>query len=125
MALVSCLDLETSEPLDLSASKRRRRDESGDQGTCTGTTNASTSHHEMGTAISKSACIIAEAIQTIEEREERRHRELMSLHEKRLRIEESKLETNKKGINGLVHAINKLANSINTLAFHHNQSSPN
>ncbi|XWS19944.1 hypothetical protein CRYUN_Cryun31cG0059200 [Craigia yunnanensis] len=68
----------------------------------------------MGTAISKSASIIVEAIQASEEREDRRHIDLVSLHEKRLKIEESKTEINKKGIDGLIDA----------LASHKSQSAP-
>lgn len=75
----------------------------------------------MGSAISKSASIIAGAIQSCEEREERRHTQVLSMHERRLQIEESKAEINRQGINGLVDAINKLANSILALAATKNQ----
>lgn len=78
----------------------------------------------MGSAISKSASIIAEAIQASEEREERRHRDLLSLLERRLKIEESKTEVNREGINGLVDAINNLANSILALASDRTQTPP-
>ncbi|KAH7569563.1 hypothetical protein JRO89_XS06G0187000 [Xanthoceras sorbifolium] len=123
-------DSDTSEYSD-SPAKRRRRGRGGvggggggggnGEGT-SGNASASTSH-EVGTAISKSASIIAEALQACEEREERRHRDLVSLHERRLKIEESKSEINRQGINGLVDAINKLANSILALASNKNQSS--
>ncbi|CAK7336943.1 unnamed protein product [Dovyalis caffra] len=114
-------DSDTSEYSD-SPAKRRRRGGGGGEGTSGATASASTSQ-EVGTAISKSASIIAEAIQACDEREERRHRDLLSLHERRLKIEESKTEINRQGINGLVDAINKLANSILALASHKNQSS--
>ena len=87
-------------------------------------TESANNSNEVGTAISKSASIIAEAIQASEEREERRQRDLVRLHEKRLKIEESKTEINKRGIDSLVDAINKLANSILALASHKNQSAP-
>ncbi|XP_011001296.1 PREDICTED: protein enabled homolog isoform X2 [Populus euphratica] len=115
------VDSDTSEYSD-SPAKRRRRGGEGGEGTSGGTASASTSQ-EVGTAISKSASIIAEAIQACDEREERRHRDLLSLHERRLKIEESKTEINRQGISGLVDAINKLANSILALASHKNQSS--
>ncbi|KAL5840562.1 hypothetical protein ACOSQ4_013170 [Xanthoceras sorbifolium] len=129
---VPTVDSDTSEYSD-SPAKRRRRGRGGvggggggggggnGEGT-SGNASASTSH-EVGTAISKSASIIAEALQACEEREERRHRDLVSLHERRLKIEESKSEINRQGINGLVDAINKLANSILALASNKNQSS--
>ncbi|KAF3450158.1 hypothetical protein FNV43_RR06238 [Rhamnella rubrinervis] len=115
-------DSDTSEHSNSSAAKRRRRRGSGGGEGTSGTASASPSSHEVGTAISKSASIIAEALQASEEKEERRHRDLLTLHEKRLKLEESKTEINRQGINGLVDAINKLANSIQALASHRNQS---
>lgn len=116
-------DSDTSEHSDSPAKRRRKGGESHGEGT-SGTANASSNSHEVGTAISKSASIIAEALQASEEREERRHRELLSLHERRLKMEESKTEISKQGIDGLVDAINKLADSIHALASHKNQSAP-
>nr|XP_027088786.1 trihelix transcription factor ASR3-like isoform X2 [Coffea arabica] len=110
-------DSDTSEHSD-SPAKRRRRGE-GTSGGASGSES-----HEVGTAISRSASVIAETIQACEEREERRHRELLSLHERRLQIEESKAEISRQGINGLVDAVNKLANSILALASHKTQSTP-
>lgn len=115
-------DSDTSEYSDSPAKRRKRGgaeggsgDQQGTSAGATATASASTSQ-ELGTAISKSASIIADAIQSCEEREGRRHRDLVSLHERRLKIEESKTEINREGINGLVDAINKLANSILALA---------
>nr|GLL30030.1 uncharacterized protein LOC102586962 [Ipomoea trifida]GMD06242.1 trihelix transcription factor ASR3-like [Ipomoea batatas]GMD09543.1 trihelix transcription factor ASR3-like [Ipomoea batatas] len=115
-------DPDTSEHSD-SPAKRRRMGE-GTSGTQTSGGGNMNSHQEVGPAISRSAALIAEAIQSSEEREERRHRELLSLHERRLQIEESKAEINRQGINGLVDAINRLANSILTLATNNNQPGP-
>lgn len=115
-------DSDTSEYSD-SPAKRRRRSSGG--GTSTGGATASggaANNEEVGSAISRSASIIAEAIQASEENEDRRHRDLVSLHEKRLQIEQSKTEINQRGIDGLVDAINKLANSIFALASHKNKS---
>nr|KJB69927.1 hypothetical protein B456_011G050400 [Gossypium raimondii] len=111
-------DSDTSEHSDSPAKRRRRGGGNGE-----GTSGTANNINEVSTAISRSASIIAEAIQASEEREERRHRDLLSFHERRLRIEESKTEVNKKGMDGLVDAINKLANSIFALASHKNQSS--
>ncbi|KAE8669760.1 RAB isoform 1 [Hibiscus syriacus] len=111
-------DSDTSEHSD-SVAKRRKR--SGGNGEGTASPNNSDEH---GTAIFKSASIIAEAILASEENEERRHRDLVVLHERRLQIEESKTEINRRGIDGLVGAINRLANSIIALASNKNQSDP-
>ncbi|GKV44268.1 hypothetical protein SLEP1_g51464 [Rubroshorea leprosula] len=115
-------DSDTREYSD-SPAKRRRKGGSG-EGTSTAATPAASTTDEVGTAISKSASIIAEALLAGQEREERRHRDLLSLHERRLKIEESKTEISREGINGLVDAINKLANSIFALASQKNQSPP-
>ncbi|CAK9166670.1 unnamed protein product, partial [Ilex paraguariensis] len=111
-------DSDTSEYSD-SPAKRRRGEGTSGGGAASGGIS-----QEVGSAISKSASIIAEAIQASEEREERRHKELLSLHERRLQIEESKAEINRQGISGLVDSINKLANSILALAANKNQNSP-
>ncbi|KAL6197016.1 hypothetical protein ACLB2K_032629 [Fragaria x ananassa] len=115
-------DTDTSEHSDSPAKRRRRGGRSsgggGDQQqgiSTSGTVSAGTSS-EVGTAISRGASIIAEALQGCEEREERRHREILSMHERRIQIEETKTEINRQGISGLVDAINKLANSIHALA---------
>ncbi|KAJ8549259.1 hypothetical protein K7X08_032966 [Anisodus acutangulus] len=103
---------------------KKRRMSGGGEGT-SGTSkdgNINNSSQEVGTAISRSAAIIADTIQSCEEREERRHRELLSLHQRRLQIEESKAEINREGINRLVDSINNLANSILVLAGNKNQS---
>ncbi|XP_049383789.1 uncharacterized protein LOC125848046 isoform X2 [Solanum stenotomum] len=111
----------SSEHSDSPAKKRRMR--GGGEGTSgTSKCNINNSSQEVGSAISKSAAIIAEAIQSCEERGDRRHKELLSLHQRRLQIEESKAEINKEGINGLVDSINKLANSILALAGNKTQS---
>ncbi|KAK8551368.1 hypothetical protein V6N13_119837 [Hibiscus sabdariffa] len=115
------VDSDTSEYSE-SPAKRRKKGGNG-EGTRGGTATANNTN-EVGTAISKSAFIIAEAIRASEEREERRHRDLINLQERRLKMEESKTEINKRGLDGLVDAINKLANSILALASHNNQSAP-
>ncbi|PPS03769.1 hypothetical protein GOBAR_AA16905 [Gossypium barbadense] len=84
-------DSDTSEHSDSPAKRRRRGGGNGE-----GTSGTPNNTKEVSTAISRSASIIAEAIQASEEREERRHRDLLSFHERRLKIEESKTEINKK-----------------------------
>ncbi|KAK6918905.1 Myb/SANT-like DNA-binding domain 4 [Dillenia turbinata] len=115
------VDSDTSEYSD-SPLKRRRG--GGEQGTRSGTQTTSSQQEVIGSAISKSASIIADALQACRESEERRHKDLVSLHERRLRIEESKSEINRQGIFGLVDAINSLSNSILALASQKNQTPP-
>ncbi|KAK4709911.1 hypothetical protein R3W88_004424 [Solanum pinnatisectum] len=118
-------DRDKSEHSD-SPAKRRRKGEGGG-GEASGTSG---DHHninnlqDVGSAIFKSATIIAKTIKASEEGEERRHREMLNLHERRLQIEESKAEINRQGINGLVDSINRLANSILSLASNNNNQPP-
>ncbi|KAL3344195.1 hypothetical protein AABB24_023564 [Solanum stoloniferum] len=118
-------DRDKSEHSD-SPAKRRRKGEGGG-GEASGTSG---DHHninnlqEVGSAIFKSATIIAKTIKASEEGEERRHREMLNLHERRLQIEESKAEISRQGINGLVDSINRLANSILSLASNNNNQPP-
>ncbi|GMH27708.1 hypothetical protein Nepgr_029551 [Nepenthes gracilis] len=115
------IDSDTSDHSDSPENRRKRRRRSGGGGDGQGTTTA-TPLEEVSSEISRSASMIAEAIQTREERAQKRHRELLSLHERRLKIEESMAEINREGISSLVQAINNLVNSILTLAnSHHNQ----
>ncbi|GMH31046.1 hypothetical protein Nepgr_032889 [Nepenthes gracilis] len=114
------VDSDTSDHSDSPAKRRRRRSGGGDE---QGTSNTS-SLQEVGSAISRSASIIANAIQAGGEREDKRQRELLSFHERRLKLEGSKMEMRRQGINGLVQAINNLANSILTLATKNDQPAP-
>ncbi|GAB2220341.1 hypothetical protein Droror1_Dr00007986 [Drosera rotundifolia] len=72
----------------------------------------------VGPAITRSATMIVEAIHASEESEERRHKEMMRFHERRIKVEESKVEIKRQGADGLARAINNLANSILTLSSH-------
>ncbi|KAK1308467.1 hypothetical protein QJS10_CPA09g00926 [Acorus calamus] len=97
----------------LSKKKRKRRKDEGTNNAAT-TTNNPTS--ELATTISKGACVLAEALLANEEREKERHKKMLSLEEKTLRIEEIKADLTKQYMDGLLDYINKLANSILALA---------
>ncbi|KAK4751199.1 hypothetical protein SAY87_004681 [Trapa incisa] len=109
-------DSETYEQSHSSPAKRRKRiaggDYEGKRAAAPASSRGGRSYEVVGSAISRSASIIAEALQACDDREERRHRDLIGLKERRLKLE----ETNRQGISGLVEAINKLADSIHTLA---------
>ncbi|KAF8412734.1 hypothetical protein HHK36_000703 [Tetracentron sinense] len=64
-----------------------------------GLVSSKSTSHEVDSAISKSASIIAEALQACEEKEVKRHRDLLSLQERRLQIEKSRTEINREAIN--------------------------
>ncbi|KAF9587604.1 hypothetical protein IFM89_004436, partial [Coptis chinensis] len=88
-----------------SPAKRRKRGEGN-------STDSNSNEQGLDSAISRGATIIAEAIQSCEEKEEKRHREYLSVQERKLKMEESKVENDKEAVSGLVHAINGLATSI-------------
>ncbi|CDY49546.1 BnaC05g25240D [Brassica napus] len=118
-------DSDTSEHPDTSPAKRRKTIPTTTAGPSgAGRGNAETEEGEtvVAAAFSRSASVIANAIRESEERQDRRHKEVMSLEERRLMIEESNVQINREGM-GLVEAINKLANSIFALASsrHNNQ----
>ncbi|XP_010518984.1 PREDICTED: uncharacterized protein LOC104798544 isoform X2 [Tarenaya hassleriana] len=111
----SSSDSDTGESLDTSSPAKRRRISEAEAGPSGGGGGSDA----VGEAISRSAFVIADAIRASEERQDKRHKELVSLQERRLKIEESKAEMNRQSLNGLMDAINKLANSILALASSH------
>ncbi|KAG7656061.1 Myb-like domain [Arabidopsis suecica] len=128
----SSTDSDTSEYSDTSPAKRRRTMPTT---TTAGPSGGGVDVEEVGrskrdeettvaAALSRSVSVIANAIRESEERQDRRHKEVMNVQERRLKIEESNVEMNREGMNGLVEAINKLASSIFALASssrHNNQ----
>ncbi|KAK4778842.1 hypothetical protein SAY86_006370 [Trapa natans] len=112
-------DSETNEQSHSSPAKRRRiagGEDEGRRAAAPAYSSGGGTYEVVGTAISRSASIIAEALQACDEREEKRHRDLIGLQERRLKLEEANAETNRQGIIGFVEAINKLADSIHALA---------
>ncbi|KAL0800353.1 hypothetical protein Bca101_055528 [Brassica carinata] len=106
--------------VDTSPAKRRRTMPTTAAGTSGGSGGGNAEMEEgetvVAAALSRSASVIANAIRESEERQDRRHKEVMSLQERRLKIEESNVEMNREGMSGLVEAINKLASSMFALA---------
>lgn len=118
----SSSDSDTSEYSDTSPAKRRRTmptTTAGPSGTAEAEEAGRSKRDDETTvavALSRSASVIANAIRESEERQDRRHKEVMSVQERRLKIKESNVEINREGMNGLVEAINKLASAIFALA---------
>ncbi|XP_010516756.1 PREDICTED: uncharacterized protein LOC104792327 [Camelina sativa] len=100
--------------VDTSAAKRRRTTTPGETTTAQG--ESEDAEVMVGAAISRSALVIAQMIKQSEERQEMRHKEVMRLQERRLKMEESKADINRQCMSGLVDAINQLATSILALA---------
>ncbi|KAG7573731.1 Myb-like domain [Arabidopsis suecica] len=98
--------------VDTSRGKRRRTT----PGETTAGGEREAEEDAFGVALSRCTSVITQVIRESEERQERRHKEVVKLQERRLKIEESKAEINRQGISGLVDAINQLATSILALA---------
>ncbi|KAK9115690.1 hypothetical protein Sjap_014637 [Stephania japonica] len=65
--------------------------------------------------IVRGAGVMARAMLAREEKRERRHRDLMGLEERRLRIEEARVELNRRAISGLVSAVDNLSKAIQAI----------
>ncbi|URD97539.1 hypothetical protein MUK42_30939 [Musa troglodytarum] len=100
-----------SEDSQHSVSPERKRKRGGGGGS-----SSRSNTMELSSAISKCASIIAEALQAGEQKEETRHKDLVSIEERKAKLEESKSETSSQSMDGLASAINKLASSILGLA---------
>ncbi|KFK36461.1 hypothetical protein AALP_AA4G127700 [Arabis alpina] len=98
--------------VDTSPAKRRRTT----PGETTAGGDGEAEEVAVGAALSRSASVIAQVMKESDERQEMRHKEMVMMQERRLKIEESKAEVNRQGMNGLVDAISKLATSIHALA---------
>ena len=85
-----------------SPERKRRREES----------SSKSNSHKLSSAISKCASILAETFQASEEKEMRRHKDLMRIKERKAKIEQSKAETSVQSMDSLAAAINQLASSI-------------
>ena len=54
-----------------------------------------------------------------EEKREQRHRELLELEERRLKLEEERTEMNRLAVSGLISAVNGMSNAIHALVSDH------
>lgn len=110
----TCIDSSDSDVSEYSNSptKRRRKGEAS---------SSSSTAQELGSAISKSASMIEKTLMECEENEEKRHKSLLDIEERRLKIEEAKAESSMQAINGLTEAINQLATSIFALVSERSQ----
>ncbi|EFJ31936.1 hypothetical protein SELMODRAFT_402580 [Selaginella moellendorffii] len=83
--------------------------------------SSSRDHHQqdvegLAPAVARSASDLSHTLMQCEEKKDRRHKDLLSVEERKLMLEETKTEISRQGIEGLVGAVNNLANAILTLA---------
>ncbi|XP_020153683.1 uncharacterized protein [Aegilops tauschii subsp. strangulata] len=77
----------------------------------------------LGSSVVRSATVLARTLVACEDRRERRHREVLELEERRLRLEAERNEVRRQGFAGLVAAVNGLSGAIHALvADHHGRS---
>lgn len=72
-----------------------------------------------GRGMLQGARVLARALLECEDRRDKRHRELMELEERRLRMEADRTEMSRQGFAGLVSAVNNLSGAIHSLVSHH------
>ncbi|KAK1321502.1 hypothetical protein QJS10_CPA03g02507 [Acorus calamus] len=65
-----------------------------------------------GSSVVRGATVLAQTLLACEERREKRHRELLEVEERRLRLEEQRTEVHRQGISGLISAVNSLSGAI-------------
>jgi len=75
--------------------------------------------NRLGSSVVRSATLLARTLVACEEKRERRHREVLELEERRLRLEEERTEVRRQGFAGLVSAINSLSSAIHALVSDH------
>ena len=75
--------------------------------------------NRLGSSVMRSATVLARTLVACEEKRERRHREVLELEERRLRLEEERTEVRRQGFAGLVSAINSLSSAIHALVSNH------
>jgi hypothetical protein len=73
----------------------------------------------LGSSVVRSATVVARTLVACEEKRERRHRELLQLEERRLRLEEERTEVRRQGFAGLIAAVNSLSSAIHALVSDH------
>ena len=75
--------------------------------------------NRLGSSVVRSATVLARTLVACEEKRERRHREVLELEERRLRLEEQRTEVRRQGFAGLISAVNSLSTAINALVSDH------
>ncbi|CAL9136575.1 unnamed protein product [Musa acuminata var. zebrina] len=73
----------------------------------------------LGSSVVRSATVLARTLLACEEKREQRHRELVELEERRLRLEEERTEMRRQGFAGLISAVNNLSGAIHALVADH------
>jgi hypothetical protein len=71
--------------------------------------------NRLGSSVERGATVLARTLTACEEKRERRHRELMGLEERRLRLEEERTEARRQGFAGVISAVNGLSAAIHAL----------
>jgi hypothetical protein len=75
--------------------------------------------NRLGSSVVRSATVLARTLVACEEKRERRHREVLELEERRLRLEEQRTEARRQGFAGLISAVNSLSGAIHALVADH------
>ncbi|ONK71151.1 uncharacterized protein A4U43_C04F5320 [Asparagus officinalis] len=71
---------------------------------------------DTGSSLIEGASMIARTLLSCEEKQEKRHRDLIQLHERRLRLESDRIELNRQGFAGLISAVSSLSSAIHAVS---------
>ncbi|XP_074566164.1 uncharacterized protein LOC141822731 [Curcuma longa] len=80
-----------------------------------GTAEPEAKRQRLGSSVVRSATVLARTLLACEEKREQRHREMVELEERRLRLEEERTEVRRQGFSGLISAVNSLSGAIHAL----------
>lgn len=73
---------------------------------------------DTGSTVVQGASIVARTLLACEEKQEKRHRDLIELQERRFRVEADRAEMDRQGLAGLMSAVNSLSNAIQAFVAH-------
>ncbi|CAL0299726.1 unnamed protein product [Lupinus luteus] len=96
-------------------SEKSQSSKSTDQSDGDGSESKRRKIRNLGSSIMKSATVLARALRTCEEEKAKRHREMMELEQRRIRMEEARNEVHRQGIATLVAAVTDLSGAIQSL----------
>ncbi|KAG6509866.1 hypothetical protein ZIOFF_027873 [Zingiber officinale] len=80
-----------------------------------GTAEPEAKRRRLGSSVVRSATVLARTLLSCEEKREQRHREMVEIEERRLRLEEERTEIRRQEFAGLISAVNDLSSAIHSL----------
>ncbi|CAL9126874.1 unnamed protein product, partial [Musa textilis] len=116
----NAISYDTSHAFHLAMQSSEMSESEENEGPATTTTTAEPDTkrrrlRRLGSSVVRSATLLARTMLACEEKREQRHRELVELQERRLRLEEERTEVRRQGFAGLISAVDNLSGAIHAL----------